>query len=167
MAGGMNLNAAVSAGILLFEALRQRNGGKTCENPLHYRFCAPGWPNRLLLQHLGIFANHAGLCSRRKASGSRPAYGAATLFRFAAPNTLQLPRELSIEAHLKALSTFRWPARRTTWKPIHLSRKRWLPPTACFSGMLTTPRGRCLSAAKACARIITTLAAHRRTALPI
>ena len=65
-------------------------------------FCAPGWPpNRLLLQQLGIFANHARAVFTQEGFEVQTLRMALPPFsRFAAPQHLAAAaRELSIEAH--------------------------------------------------------------------
>ncbi|MEL7645392.1 MAG: DUF711 family protein [Anaerolineaceae bacterium] len=128
-------------------------------------FCAPGFPaNRLLLQHLGIFANHARVVFTQEG------FEVESL-RLALPSFSSIvePRrivaaaqELSIEAHAEGFDYVSLgPA-----LPGDPEAYERIPEALAvthgvfFSGMLTTPQGELSQrAAKACARIIEQLAA--------
>ncbi len=130
-------------------------------------FCAPGWPpNRLLLQQLGIFANHARAVFTQEGFEVQTLRMALPPFsRFVAPQHLAAAaRELSIEAHAEGFEYLSLGPALTNDLETYPLIPEALAAThnVFFSGMLTTPRGEVsLPAAKACARIIIELAAHR------
>lgn len=128
-------------------------------------FCAPGFPaNRLLLQHLGIFANHA------RALFTQEGFEVETL-RLALPPFSEFvdlrglsaaAQQLSIEAHAEGFEYLSLGPAKTDDPEAYLRIPEALSAThgVFFSGMLTTPQGAVsLSAAKACAQIIARLAA--------
>ncbi|HOE35604.1 MAG: DUF711 family protein [Chloroflexi bacterium] len=127
-------------------------------------FCALGYPaNRLLLQHLGIFANHA------RALFTQEGFEVETL-RLALPPFSEFvnPRDLSaaaqnlsIEAHAEGFEYLSLGPALTTDPEAYPRIPEALAKThgVFFSGMLTTPQGEVsLPAAKSCAEIIAQLA---------
>ncbi len=128
-------------------------------------FCAPGYPaNRLLLQHLGIFANHTHALFTQEGFEVETLRLALPPFsNFVDPRYLKnIAQKLYIEAHAEGFEYLSLgPAQ--TYNPEAYQR---IPEALAvshdvfFSGMLTTPQGAVsLPAAKACAQIIEQLAA--------
>lgn len=128
-------------------------------------FCAPGFPaNRLLLQHMGIFANHARAVFTQEGFEVETLRLALPPFSsFIAPRQLvEAAQALSIEAHAEGFDYLSLGPAQATDPDSYQRIPEALAAThgVFFSGMLTTPQGAVsLPAAKACARIIEQLAA--------
>ena len=128
-------------------------------------FCAPGFPaNRLLLQHMGIFANHARAVFTQEGFEVETLRLALPPFSsFIAPRQLvEAAQALSIEAHADGFDYLSLGPAQATDPDSYQRIPEALAAThgVFFSGMLTTPQGVVsLPAAKACARIIEQLAA--------
>jgi len=128
-------------------------------------FCAPGYPaNRLLLQHLGIFANHArALFTQAGFEVESLRLALPPFSSFVEPRRLaEAAPELSIEAHAEGFEYLSLGPAQTGDLEAYPRIPEALAGThgVFFSGLLTTPQGAVsLPAAKACAQIITQLAA--------